>query len=73
MGVFYVRSKAGTGTEFSWVRFVSGLGILALLVIAAILTAGDPDLRELHTTLLAPIETLLGAIVGMVVGESISR
>ena len=73
MGVFYVRNSAGTSTEISWVRIMFALGILVLLVAGAIGTAGDPDLRDLHKTLLSPIETLLGAFVGIAIGESISR
>ena len=71
MGIFFVKTE--TGVEFSWIRFVAALGILALLIIGAVLTAWDPQLRELHSTLMAPIETLLGAIIGMAVGESASR
>ena len=70
MGVFYIKQN-GT-KEFSWVRFLGALSILFLLVIGAVTTAADPNLKDLHTTLLAPIETLLGAIIGMVVGESMS-
>jgi hypothetical protein len=58
--------------KFLWHRLIFAVVLLIALLIAAIYTAMDPRLAELYTMLIHSFELILGAIVGLLTGESIA-
>jgi len=59
--------------KFLWHRLIFAVILLVALLIAAIYTAMDPRLAELYTVLIHSFELILGAIVGLLTGESITQ
>jgi hypothetical protein len=64
------RQSAGT---FSWGRLAFASAFLLIIFFAAIYTAGKDNLQDLYKLLLHSFELMLGAVVGLITGEAISR
>jgi len=58
--------------KFLWHRLIFAVILLVALLIAAIYTAQDEKLAELYSVLVHSFELILGAIVGLLTGESIT-
>jgi hypothetical protein len=58
--------------KFLWHRLMFAALLLIALLIAAIYTAQDEKLAELYSVLVHSFELILGAIVGLLTGESIA-
>ena len=59
--------------KFLWHRLIFAAVLLIALLIGAIYTAMDPRLADLYTVLIHSFELILGAIIGLLTGESINR
>ncbi|MBI4654421.1 MAG: hypothetical protein HY752_05450 [Nitrospirae bacterium] len=64
------RSARGS---FSWGRLAVAIVLLLGILIAAIYTAQNDKLVDLYKLLLHSFELILGAVVGLLTGEAISR
>ena len=85
MGVFYITRPTGdteagspTQSQISWLRLAFATLLLAVILGAAIWTAepeNDPakQYEALHAGLVAGFQVLLGLVVGLVTGETVSQ
>ena len=64
------RQSAG---QLSWIRLGVAILILGAILIAAIYTAFYPQLEALYALMLHSFELILGAVIGLLTGEAISR
>jgi hypothetical protein len=77
MAIFFtpIRSTGGTGgapsvpKQFSWARGLTAVIFLVVIFVAGVFCAHDDKLSAYSTVLLHSFEILLGALVGMIVGE----
>ena len=62
-----------TVVKFSWGRLVVAIALLIGLLVAAIYCAQDDKLQDLYRLLLHSFELILGAVIGLLTGEAMSR
>jgi hypothetical protein len=58
---------------FAWSRFLGAMAFLAVIFVAGVYTARDPQLQDWSKVLLHAFEICLGGVVGIVIGEKTSR
>ena len=59
--------------KFSWGRLAVAVVLLVCLLFAAIYAGRDQGLVELYKILLHSFELILGAVIGLLSGEAMSR
>lgn len=59
--------------QFSWGRLAAAGALLVILFVGAIYTGHDDKLQDLYKVLVHGFELLLGAILGIVTGETVAQ